>query len=145
MLGLLFRLGPDRYFLDVSEVVEVLPLVDLTDLATGIDCVCGAADYRGEALPVVDLHQIARSEPSPEHYSTRIVVVNYPHQNQRYRLGLMAPHLVGTLRVPEEEFGPLGIRTADFIGAVATSEEGILQRIELQGLLPPPVRQRLFD
>jgi len=47
MLFLQFQLGKDRYALDASVVVEVLPLLGIKRIPHAPDAVVGAFNYRG--------------------------------------------------------------------------------------------------
>jgi chemotaxis-related protein WspB len=55
MLFLLFQLGKERYALQASRVVEVVPLLELKQLPQAPKGVAGIINYRGRPVPVVDL------------------------------------------------------------------------------------------
>ncbi len=78
MLMLVFRLGADRYALDATEIVEVLPRVPLKSLPGAPAWVAGLFSYHGRTVPVVDLASLALGRPSADHVSTRLVLVHYP-------------------------------------------------------------------
>src|SRR3990172_12755205 len=50
-----FKLGDERYGVDVSFVEEIQPLKDLTLIPCTPDFVVGAVNIRGSILPVVDV------------------------------------------------------------------------------------------
>ena len=50
-----FKLGGERYGLDVSLVEEIQPLKDLTLIPCTPDFVVGAVNIRGSILPVIDI------------------------------------------------------------------------------------------
>jgi chemotaxis-related protein WspB len=58
MLFLLFQLGSERYALDASRVVEVVPLLCLQRLPQAPPGVAGVFNYRGQPVPAVDLSQL---------------------------------------------------------------------------------------
>jgi chemotaxis-related protein WspB len=78
MLMLVFRLGADRYALDATEIVEVLPRVPLKSVPGAPAWVAGLFSYRGRTVPVIDLASLALGRPSADHVSTRLVLVHYP-------------------------------------------------------------------
>ena len=148
MLFLQFQLGKDRYALDASVVVEVLPLLEIKRIPHAPDAVVGAFNYRGTPVPAIDLSELAVGRPSRLHMSTRIIVVRYPGANREERLlGLIAERTTETVRRDPAEFADPGVIAADapYLGPVATGTAGLVQRIEVAGLLPEPVREVLFS
>src|SRR5438477_12642713 len=99
MLFLLFLLGKDRYALDASRVVEVAPLLALKRLPQAPKGVAGIFNYRGRPVPAVDLCEMATGAPAGERLSTRIMIVNYRHENGSEPLaGLIAENATEMLR-----------------------------------------------
>ena len=78
MLFLLFHLGKDRYALDASRVVEVVPLLTLRRIPQAPRGVAGIFNYRGQPVPAVDLGELMLGQPASPRLSTRIILVHYP-------------------------------------------------------------------
>ena len=138
MLVLLFELGADRYALDTSEVIEVLPLVLLRRLPDAPNGVAGVFDFRGTPVPAIDLAQLTVGHPARARLSTRIIVVNAPAEGGQVRmLGLIAERATTVVRRDAAEF--VWIRIDDdqsrYLGPVATDERGLLQLVDLRQLL----------
>src|ERR1700744_6229027 len=55
MLFLVFSLGDDRYAIDATLVVEVLPLVNWKSVPGAPRGVAGIIDYRGKPAPLLGL------------------------------------------------------------------------------------------
>jgi chemotaxis-related protein WspB len=147
MLFLIFRLGADRYALDANEIVEVLPRVALKAIPSAPAWVAGVFNYRGQAVPVIDLVALALGRPASDHVSTRTILVHYPVDSGASQvLGVIAEQANRTLRRAVEDFQPSGIDTpgAPYLGPVATDADGLLQWIRVPDLLPPEVRASLF-
>ncbi|HVM48773.1 MAG TPA: chemotaxis protein CheW [Candidatus Acidoferrum sp.] len=105
MLFLLFQVGENRYALETSRVVEVVPLVELKPLPQAPEGVAGVFDYRGRPIPAVDLASLMLGRPARELLSTRIVVVNYPDDfGSNHFLGLVAERVTSTLRKDARDF-----------------------------------------
>src|SRR6184192_2748359 len=110
MLFLLFQLGKDRYALDASRVVEVAPLLALKRLPHAPKGVAGIFNYRGRPVPAVDLCEMAAGRPASEQLSTRIIIVNYRHDNGTdHLLGLIAENATETLRKNINDFVEPGV------------------------------------
>jgi len=147
MLFLQFQLGEDRYALDSSLVVEVLPLLGIKQIPRAPAGVAGAFDYRGKPVPVIDLSVLALGRPARLRMSTRIIIVRYPDGNGTpHQLGLIAEKATETVRRDPADFADSGVINdgAPYLGPVATDPNGLVQRIELAQLLPVAIRDVLF-
>jgi chemotaxis-related protein WspB len=147
MLFLLFQLGNDHYALDVAQIAEVLPLVDITRIPQAPPGVAGMFDCRGVPVPVVDLSQLMLGRPAQHCLSTRIIVVDYPDETgARRRLGLIAERATETMRRERADFVDAGVTSdgASYLGSVAVGARGLVQWVEVSKLLPGSVRDVLF-
>jgi chemotaxis-related protein WspB len=146
MLFLVFSLGNDRYAVDATQVVEILPLVNRKSLPGAPPGVAGIIDYRGNPAPLLDLSELVLGTPCRKWMSTRIVMINYLDADPPRMLGLLAEGATGTIRLDERDFLPAGLTTDDapYLGPIANSAEASLQRIDLRHLLPGHIRNLLF-
>ena len=136
MLLLVLKVGRDRYALDVRQIVEVLPMVTVNPIPLASDGVAGVIEYRGSAVPAVDLTQCLYGEPAQRRLSTRIVVVRHPDASGRL-LALIVENTTETLRREAKDFvdAGVGIELAQYIGPVARDAQGLIQSIDLGRLL----------
>jgi len=147
MLFLVFELARDRYVLDVSQVAEVLPLVDIRQMPQAPTAVAGILNYRGTPVPVIDVSQLTLGRPAERRLSTRIVLVHYPDGDGQPRLlGLIAERATQTVRRDEQDFVASGVTSAgaSYLGPVVADARGLLQWLDVRTLLPPAVRDVLF-
>lgn len=146
MLFVLFQLGNDRYALEASQVVEVIPLVALKKLPQSPKGIAGFFVYRGQPVPAVDLGELLLGKPARERLSTRIIVVNHadaPGAAPRMvsgRLGLIAERATTTMKSETKAFKELGVPLAatPCLGPVLTDEKGVIQLVQprmLSGLV----------
>lgn len=148
MLFLLFQLGNERYALDASQVVGVLPRLGVRAIPHAPPAVAGLCQYRGDPVPVIDLSELALGRPSANRLSTRIVLVQFPDPiSGPHLLGLLAERATETLRRDAEDFVAAGVSVdaASYLGPVTADARGLIQRIEVQRLLPASLRALLFD
>lgn len=148
MLYLLFQLGKDRYALHVGQVIEVLPMVRVKELPLSVEGAAGVFNYRGAPVPLIDLSKLALKKASRARMSTRIILVDYADGfGGRRLLGLLAEKVTETMRRSEEEFIEPGVDApeAPYLGPVTTDARGIIQRVEIERLLPLEVRRQLFQ
>jgi chemotaxis-related protein WspB len=147
MLFLMFRLGQDRYVLDVEQVEEVLPFLEPTMLPGAPHGVVGAINYRGTPVPLLDLSLLALGRPSAAVISTRVILVRYPIEGgETRRLGLVAERVIQTLSRDATDFVPSGVDAGmpAYLGPVASDAEGLVQLVRAEALLPPELREILF-
>lgn len=148
MLFLIFQLGTDRYAIEATQVVEVLPLVHSKHIPHAPLGVTGIFDYHGTLVPLIDIAELALGRPSQRWMSTRIILVNYRQKTgQTHLLGLLVEHATETLRRPEEDFESSGVAVAEspYLGPVLTDASGIIQRIEIEELLSESVCRLLYS
>ncbi len=144
---LLFYVSDDRYAISGSQVVEVIPLVDLKKLARSPNYVAGLLNYRGRIIPVIDLCQLLAEKPYRYHLSTRIIIVNYLGEGQTpYLLGLIAERVTETLDIQDTDLIDAGIQVdaAPYLGQVLTDQQGMIQCIQVESLLSESQRQLLL-
>jgi chemotaxis-related protein WspB len=148
MLFLLFQLGKERYALQASRVVEVVPLLELKQLPQAPKGVAGIFNYRGRPVPAVDLCALTLGQPASERLSTRIIIVNYPDDRGiQHLLGLIAEHATEMLRKDVNDFQDSGVKlsAAPYLGPIIMDDQSPIQWIYEQRLLPEPVRNLLFS
>ena len=148
MLFLVFEAGGNRYAIDASHAVEVLPLVSWKDLVGAPAGVAGVFNYRGTPVPLIDLSELMTQEPSRTWMSTRIIVVSRAKESgagTRF-LGLLAEQVTETVRQDEEDFRHPAVASsnAPYLGRIAVQPAGMIQRIDVGKLLPADVQRQLF-
>jgi chemotaxis-related protein WspB len=152
MLFVLFHLGRERYALEASRVVEVVPLLELKRFPQSPRGVAGTFIYRGRPVPALDLCQLTLGREAKEHLSTRIIIVNQSDTPEREHLvGLIAERVTETLRRERKDFVESGVQlsAAPFLGPLLRDEQGVIQLIStqkllqenLRGLLPTPSQE----
>lgn len=143
MLLLSFNLGKDRYVIDSTAIVEVLPYVDLKHIPNSPDCVAGILNYHGRAVPIIDINQLCRDTPSSETLTTRIILVKYQSE---HLLGLVAEGITETMRIDKDNFVSAGINisTHNFLGDVSEEDGYFVQLVKTDQLLSDEIRALLF-
>lgn len=147
-LYLLFSLGTDRYAVDVREVVQVLHVPVLKRIPEAPAWVSGLCTYQGQVIPVIDLMQRIEGRAAQSFTSTRLVIVSLPqeHAAPRQALGLVLEQATDTLRCAEGDFvrAP-SEQQAPYLGAVLKHAQGLIQKIDVSGLVPRDMLQWLFS
>ena len=147
MLLLQFQAGKDRYGLDVTRVIEVIPMVVFRPLPHADPAVAGIFNYRGTMAPVIDLTFLLTGEASRPLFSTRVILVDYPGRDgERHILGLLAERVTETVFCTEEDLLPAGIDVAGapYLGDLLLHAGGMIQRVAIERLLPSSMQESLF-
>jgi chemotaxis-related protein WspB len=148
MLFLLFELDGNRYALDSEQLIEVLPLVNIKPLPRAPRGIAGMFDYHGLPVPAVDLSEVIVGRAAQRRLNTRIVMLNYPGaDNVPHALGLIAERATATVRLDPARFKESGVLTGEtaYLGPVARDAQGLIQWLTVPQLLPPAVRNVLFQ
>lgn len=147
MLFLLFQAGKERYALEANRVIEVLPLVQIKAIPKSPAGVAGLINYRGKPVPVMDLTELMLGHAAETRLTTRIILVDYPDDRGETRiLGLIAERATETIQSERSNFLEPGVsvKSAPYLGPVATENSRMIQRIEVGKLLPNSIRELLF-
>ncbi|MES2821084.1 MAG: chemotaxis protein CheW [Pseudomonadota bacterium] len=148
MQVLIFHIGAARFGLPTAAVTRVLPMLACTAIPGAPPCVAGLVELHGRAVPVVDLGAIHGAASAAERQNTRLLLVEYPGADGLpHPLGLLAEGVAGTARLDPTAVLDSGVRleAAPQLGQVVATDQGLLQLIALQALLPPAVRALLFS
>jgi chemotaxis-related protein WspB len=148
VLYLLFQLGKDRYALEASRVVEVIPLLTLRQIPKAPRGIAGVFSYHGHPVPALDLCDLTLGQPASERLSTRVIIVNYPNESgTTHLLGLIAERATDVMRREARDFIDSGVRVAEapYLGPVLMDGQRSIQLVLEQRLLSEPVRKLLFS
>lgn len=76
--GVGYRIGKRRLASAFDEVVEILPMPQVTAVPGAQPWMLGVANIRGNLLPIVDLKQFLEGERTVLHESQRVLIVRQP-------------------------------------------------------------------
>lgn len=148
MLALLLHVGNEVYGLDVCDVHEVVPYVELKAVPHAPAFVAGLFSFRGAVVPVIDLSRVLGNAPSQVRLSTRIVLAQVgADEPSAHLVGLLAERVTETTVVDEAELQSPGIRVDEtpYLGRIASIGNTMIQLVRVEHLLTPELRERLFS
>jgi chemotaxis-related protein WspB len=97
MLALLFRLGSERFALDLAGLTAILPNSHIQPIPHAPPEVCGEFNWRGRMVPVIDLRQLFFGVPCEWTLTTRLVVFRWQGKSQRGNVALRAEGITDTV------------------------------------------------
>jgi chemotaxis-related protein WspB len=147
MMVLTFQVGREPLALDIRRVREVLPRVRLRPVSGAPEWLAGAFVYRGQVIPVIDLHRLAGAGECPPHLSSRIILVRHASPDSGERLlGLLATQVadIRDVRADEAALPPRSADGAVDLGPVIADGPGLLRLLDPEHLLPAPAWRQLL-
>jgi chemotaxis-related protein WspB len=131
--------------LDVRLIREVVPRVLLQRVAFGPAWLTGVFIYRGQVVPVIDLHRLIGAEDCPLHLSTRIILVNHLLDGEERLLGLQAAQVadIREMQPPSQAPDRLTSPGQPDLGPVLVDGREIVHLVELDRLLPESYQRHL--
>jgi chemotaxis-related protein WspB len=160
MLILTFTAGGNCYGVDVAQVVELVPRVELRTIPHAPGFLAGFLGYRGQVVPVIDLGLLLGAGPCPDRLSTRIILVKPEPGNHnqteedragplgepgpprldensgRGLLGLIAEQVGDLFRVPPENVvpAPVSLPQTPYLDTIAQTDQGFVPLIGIPKL-----------
>jgi len=97
MMILGFCAGSQSYGISIDPVSEVIPLLNIESLDSGVVGLLGSFDFRGSRIPLFDLRLAQEGVTADRALSTRIIILEYAG----HRVGLLAEHVVELFEVSD--------------------------------------------
>jgi chemotaxis-related protein WspB len=147
MLYLLLEVAGQQYAVEATRVVEVLPLGQVTVLPRAPTEMAGIFSDRGRPVPLIDLRRLTLRRPARPKFSTRIILVaDRADDGSELLIGIIAERVTEITRRSADDFKDTGFMNpaTPFLGGVATTADGLVQRLDVHRLLPPATREMLF-
>ncbi len=144
MLVLMCHAGENRYAIDSTHVVEVVPYVRCESVADAPNWLAGMFAYRGYATPLVDLTRLTTGEPCPRRWNSRIIIARLDGEDRGQRFGLLAERVTTAVidgQIPDrpasDSSGPAAT------GPVLLDEHGMFRLVDPARLLTADGRDAL--
>jgi len=128
-----FELAGERFGLDVSEVLGVNPLVEITPLPTAPECVEGVVNIRGKVIPIIALRKRLGIEGDGHAAQARIVVA----KSGDTLAGIVVDGVSRVAAISADDVAPPSsvLSHAEFVKAVGRLPDGLLMILDLERVL----------
>lgn len=93
-----FRLGRETYGLDISAVLEIITMQNITEVPGTDEFIEGIINLRGRVIPVFNLHKKFNLTGDEITRSTRVVVVEVEGNN----IGMLVDEVSEVVRITKE-------------------------------------------
>lgn len=138
-----FRLGGEEYGVDISQVQEIIRMVEVTKVPRAPHFMEGVINLRGQLIPIIDLRTRFGMSRIPPTKSTRIVVTEIGNK----RVGIVVDAVSEVLNIPIEnvEDAPemvAGVGT-EYIQGVGKLGERLIIMLDLTMVISTEEKQQL--
>jgi purine-binding chemotaxis protein CheW len=133
-----FAIGNEEFGVDISQVREIVRVVEITYLPKAPSFVEGVVNLRGQVLAVIDLAKRIGVASKERGENTRIIVVEVGENT----VGMIVDSVSEVLRLPAElvEEVPSLVETEvpeHYIRGVGKLKDGLLVLLDLKKILSP--------
>ena len=145
MLLLLFETSEGRYALDTQHIIEIIPLVKTKRIPAAPGYVSGMINYHGVPVPIFDLCALEGGESCRSFYSTRIMLIRYPLDNEQHTVGVIAEGVTDVIKCNEEDIRSTGILLSNASGLQSgdPGQEEIVQLFDVVRMIPEDIVREL--
>lgn len=148
MLILGLNVGKERYGIEATRVVEIVPLIPLKKVPLSDHSIRGLFNYRGTPTPVIDLCQLFENRDCAENLSTRIIITKYKALSGASRpIGLIAELVTDVMKCEIDKVASSGIQKtdSDFLGLIYKHSNDMIQLIDSDKILPESISNQLMN
>ncbi len=96
---LTFIIEEEEYGIEISQIVEIISISDITRVPEVESYVKGIINLRGSVIPVIDVRERFRKAPKEYDSLTCIVVIEYGE----YTIGLIVDRVSEVMYIPESQ------------------------------------------
>lgn len=115
MLFLQIQIDENYYILDISKVIEIIPIVSITNSDYNNDFVVGDINYRGMVVPVIDLTKMIANRETRQFLSSRIIIIEFANQKGiKNQIGILAENITDIVSFDQEDFQDKNIELSKF-------------------------------
>ena len=148
MLFMQFKINDDRYVIEAKDIIEIVPFANLKRIPKAPPYVAGLLNYRGDAVPVIDICFLMSEKLCELKLSSRIALVNYKDDDGKLVcIGLLIEHLTETVRFDEKDFSDSGVNLKDnpYLGKIVIDDNCIVQMVNIRKIISEEAREILFN
>ena len=148
MLILGLNIGKERYGIEATLVIEVVPLIVLKKVPLTERCIKGLFNYRGAPTPVIDLCQLFEKRDCNNSLSSRIIIIEYQTLSGDSRpIGLIGEKVTDIIKCKVDEVANNGIHKEqnDFLGLIYKHNNEMIQLINILKVLPDTINNQLTN
>ncbi len=137
---LTFKLGEQSFGIGILKVVEIIKVMEITEVPITPNYVRGVLNLRGKVISVAELRKKFNMESCEDTNETCIIVVNAGDDSgQDLQMGILVDAVSEVLEIPPGDIEPTpdfgGATNTDFILGMAKAADGVKMLIDIDRVL----------
>lgn len=135
MSMLLFYVGENRYVIENSFIVRIVPRVGLKKMPYMSSYVMGLLNIGGLPIPVVDFCQLIEQREAHCSLYSRIILIEDPHSKGRI-VGILGEKVGEIVDLQRSQFNKAGFYLHHFpyLDSIYSDSNGVIQHIDIEQL-----------
>ncbi len=130
-----FKLGKEEFGIDILIVLEIIRMINITEMPNAPEFVEGIVNLRGKIIPVINLRKKLDLPATDYNDRTRIIVINVKGKN----VGFVVDEVSEVLRVESQITEPppdivSGIKS-EYISGIVKLEDRLLILLDIETLM----------
>lgn len=133
---IVFSINKERFGVDVSQIKQIIPVMESTNIPNAPSFVKGVIDLRGDIIPIVNLREkLSYSNSSSQNKDTKIIIVELDNNI----IGMEVDSVTEMMRVYVDEINepPTMVKgiNSNYLYGVAKFQESLLILLDLSKIL----------
>lgn len=139
----IFKLNDNEYGIDIMNVKEIIEYTDCSEVPNSPDFIKGIINYRGDIVPVIDLHKKFNISSTSITDNTRFIIFGLEDK----QIGLLVDDASQVVPIDDEnvENAPAIIIDSNtkFIGGIGKLNDRMVIILDLENLLSNSEREQI--
>jgi len=136
---LTFHIGEEKFGAHVSQVLNILEMIQIIDVPKSPDYMKGVINLRGKVLPVIDLRLKFGLSETDYTYSTCIIVMDLELDKTTIHLGMIVDEVLSVVEIEQKQMEPqpsIGNKyKSEFIFGMANVDDQFIMLLDMQQIL----------
>lgn len=135
MAMLLFYAGENRFLIDCSSILRVVPYVSLKKMPHEVPHMAGILILAGKAVPIVDFCQMIEHRQTSLCLDSRIILLNDPRPESKKIAGILGEKVDEIVNFPPDAFSKneFYLHHFPFLDKGTSDPNGIIQSVNIEG------------
>lgn len=134
MSMLLFYVGENCYAINCSNILRIVPKVNLKHIPYKVNYIAGILNLRGKAVPVIDFCQLIEQREAKFLLNSRIILVQDPRPKSEQVLGILGEKVDKIVDLRPEQFRQpeFSLPYFPYLDKIYSDNKGIVQYINIE-------------
>jgi chemotaxis-related protein WspB len=138
MIVLPFKIAEDNFCIDITHIVEVIPIVRIIELQGSPAYIKGLINYRGEIVPLINIGEFFSKSKINYFLSTRIIIIsNKTNKLKSKFVAILAEQATETMSINPDLLKDTGFsENSDLlVDKIYQSNDLIIKHLDLDKLI----------